>query len=127
MGTGTNTNHYVAFLQSLMNELDKFKSMKGAYLVMDNAPIHGNEKIEALIKEKGYNCVYLPPYSPELNPIEQFWALVKNLVKRGKLLDNETLTQRITEACLQVTKRDLAGFIGHSAGRIDDCLNKLLL
>ncbi|KAI8880149.1 hypothetical protein K501DRAFT_163610, partial [Backusella circina FSU 941] len=40
MGTGTNTNHYVAFLLSLMNELDKFKSMKGVYLVMDNAPIH---------------------------------------------------------------------------------------
>ncbi|KAG1086396.1 hypothetical protein G6F42_021010 [Rhizopus arrhizus] len=99
----------------------------GVYLVMDNAPIHGNEKIEALIKGKGYNCVYLPPYSSELNPIEQFWAFVKNLVKRGRLLDNETLTQRITEACLQVTKKDLAGFIGHSTGRIDDCLNKLLL
>lgn len=52
------------------------------------------KKIDAPIKEKGYNCVYLPPYSPELDPIEQFWALVKNLVNRGKLLDNETLTQQ---------------------------------
>ncbi|KAI9276043.1 hypothetical protein BY458DRAFT_489099 [Sporodiniella umbellata] len=74
VGAGANTNRYVAFLLSSMNELDKLKSMKGACLVKKNAFIHGNE----------------------------------------------ALTQIITEACLQFTKRDLAGFTGHSAGRIDD-------
>lgn len=55
MGTGTNTNHYVAFLLSLMNdEWDKFNysSIKGAYLVMNNAPIHGKKKLTRPSKKK---------------------------------------------------------------------------
>ena len=35
--------------------------------------------------------MYLPPYSPELNPIEQFWSLVKGKMKRGQLLTEENL------------------------------------
>ena len=47
-GTGTNTNHYIGCLISLMGELDKFSEMKGSYLVMDNAPIHMSERIDKL-------------------------------------------------------------------------------
>lgn len=122
--TGTNTDHYIAFLISLMNELDKFPAMKGSYLIMDNAPIHVSEKIDKLVETRGYHCVYLSPYSPELNPIEQFWSLVKSKIKRTKLLQEETLTQRITEACQEVTKENLYGFISHSASCISYCLNK---
>lgn len=50
-------------------------------------------------RNKDYKCVYLPPYSPELNPIEQFCAIVKYNVKCNQLMESETLTQRITEAC----------------------------
>lgn len=41
---------------------------------MDNAPIHTIDAIDAMITERGYKYVYLPPYSPELNPNEQFWS-----------------------------------------------------
>lgn len=56
--------------------------MKGHYLIMDNAPIHTAKVTGEIIEESGYKYIYLPPYSPELNPIEQFWSVVKSGVKR---------------------------------------------
>ncbi|OAD78983.1 hypothetical protein PHYBLDRAFT_141040 [Phycomyces blakesleeanus NRRL 1555(-)] len=44
---------------------------------MDNAPIHKYEDIQLSIERRVYGCVYLPPYFPELNPIEQFLSVVK--------------------------------------------------
>ncbi|KAL1932979.1 hypothetical protein VTP01DRAFT_8657 [Rhizomucor pusillus] len=55
------------------------------------APIHKSEDIQ-----KWY--AYLPSYSPELNPIEQFWSVVKSKVKRNRLLERQTLMTRISEA-----------------------------
>jgi transposase len=53
-----------------------------------------------MITERGYKCVYLPPYSPELDPIEQFWFMVKNKIKRRQFEDKEDLATRIAEKCL---------------------------
>ena len=69
---GTVTGHYVSFLKATMDEMDQYPHMKGHYLVMDNAPIHTSVDIAKYVESRGYRCVYLPSYSPELNPIEQF-------------------------------------------------------
>ncbi|KAG1171428.1 hypothetical protein G6F36_011751 [Rhizopus arrhizus] len=60
-------------------------NVKGFYIVMDNVPIHKNTDIERYIINRGYGCVYLPPYSPELNPIEQFWSVVKKYLMRAMM------------------------------------------
>lgn len=73
---GTRTEHYLAYLTNIMDTLDK-SDMKGQYLVMDNAPIHKTKVIQKLIEDRGYKCLYLPPYSPFLNPIEKFWSKTK--------------------------------------------------
>ncbi|CEI99688.1 hypothetical protein RMCBS344292_13770 [Rhizopus microsporus] len=72
MSKGTVTGHYVSFLKVTMNEMDQHPHMKDYYLVMDNAPIHTLEDIAKYVESRDYRCVYLPPYFPELNPIEQF-------------------------------------------------------
>lgn len=87
---GTVTGHYLSFLKATLDEMDKYPEMKGHYLVMDNAPIHGSVDIGRYIRSRGYRYVYLPPYSPELNPIEQFWSVVKSKVKRHKLKKRNT-------------------------------------
>ncbi|EIE83399.1 hypothetical protein RO3G_08104 [Rhizopus delemar RA 99-880] len=46
---------------------------------MDNAPIHHHDAVDPIILQRGYIPVYLPPYSPELNPIEMFWKPVPSL------------------------------------------------
>ncbi|EIE76173.1 hypothetical protein RO3G_00879 [Rhizopus delemar RA 99-880] len=77
---GTNSGHYDRFMNLTLDEMDKYPEMKGFYLVMDNSPIHDKKsgEIDKMIEDRGYKCVYLPKYSPELNPIEQFWASVKH-------------------------------------------------
>lgn len=55
-----------------LDEMDKHLHMKGHCIVMDNVPIHTHESIRKYIEYRGYKCVYLPTYSRQLNPIEQF-------------------------------------------------------
>jgi transposase len=65
---------------------EKYEQFKGHYIVMDIVLIHKNGNIEKEIKRRGYDCLYLPPYSPELNPIEQLWSVYKSKMKREQLL-----------------------------------------
>ena len=76
------------------------------------------------INSRGYRYVYLPPYSPKLNPIEQFWSVVKSKVKQNKLLEKEMLMARISEACNSLYLSDFEGFVSHSARCFGKCLNK---
>ncbi len=55
----------------------------GAVLVLDNASIHKGGQIEQLALRAGCRVLYLPPYSPDLNPIEMIWSVVKALVRRA--------------------------------------------
>jgi transposase len=54
---------------------------------MDNALIHQSKNIEFAIVERGYRHIYLPPYSPGLNPKEQLCHKVKYAVKRSLLME----------------------------------------
>ncbi|KAG2191495.1 hypothetical protein INT47_011536 [Mucor saturninus] len=110
---GTRSSHFMSYLNSMMDCLDRNGS-QGYYLVMDNAPIHKPIAIRALIEERGYKCVYLPPYSPFLNPIEEFWSKVKSGIKRNPLDTGDLLTPRIMESVTNVTLQDCRGWIRHS-------------
>lgn len=52
-------------------------------LVMDNASFHHSERIEQMCFHAGVKLVYLPPYSLDLNPIEEFFAELKGFIKRN--------------------------------------------
>jgi transposase len=56
--------------------------LPGCVLVLDNASIHKGGKIEQLVRKAGCRVLYLPPYSPDLNPIELAWAFVKHAVRK---------------------------------------------
>lgn len=79
---GTIIGHYMIFLQKTMNSINQFLEMKVFYIVMDNAPIHMADEIEEIISRRGYRSIYLSPYSPELNRIENFWSIMKSYVNR---------------------------------------------
>lgn len=110
----------------LLDIMDMDQSLIGSYLVMDNCNIHKSHPIMGKIESRGYRVMYLPPYSPELNPIEQFWALVKGKMKRHRLTDKENLSQRIADACENVLVSDLQGFCRHSKRQIINCYNKTI-
>ncbi|KAG2191303.1 hypothetical protein INT47_005744 [Mucor saturninus] len=122
---GTTGGHYLQFLSDTMDIMDEFPNMKCYFIIMDNAPIHVPVVIDPVIVKRSYTPVYLPPYSPELNPIEQFWAIVKGKVKPNKLSDVESLTTRITEAGESVPVEHLLAFIQHSVNQFDNCIKKI--
>jgi transposase len=64
--------------------VEKFliKELKpGQFVVMDNASFHKSKNTKELIESVGCRLIFLPPYSPDLNPIEKFWANMKKWLK----------------------------------------------
>ncbi len=55
---------------------------EGMVVIMDNASFHKSEKVKKMIENAKCRLLFLPPYSPELNPIEKFWANLKKLVTK---------------------------------------------
>lgn len=55
----------------------------GYTIIMDNVPFHKSSEIREIIEAGECKLLYLPPYSPELNPIEKFWANMKNWIKKN--------------------------------------------
>ena len=53
----------------------------GAVIVMDNASFHRKAQFIPVAKKYGFRLIFLPPYSPELNPIENFWAWLKRYLR----------------------------------------------
>ena len=54
----------------------------GQVVVLDNASFHKSDTIRDLIEQAGCQVVFLPPYSPDLNKIEKFWARIKHYVRK---------------------------------------------
>lgn len=77
----------------------------GSVVIMDNASIHKGGNIEELICKAGCTLLYLPPYSPDFNPIELAWAFVKKVIRREGPRDDESRQSALTKAlaCLPET------------------------
>ena len=69
------------FIEELLQHCGKWPEPKSV-LIMDNASFHHSERVEKMCSEKGVKLVYLLPYSPDLNPIEEFFAELKAFIRR---------------------------------------------
>jgi transposase len=80
---------------------------------MDNLNAHKGERIKELIEERGCELVYLPPYSPDFNPIEEAFSKIKRLLRKVEARTREALVEAIGAAILAVTDSDGRGFFDH--------------
>jgi transposase len=72
-------------------------------VVMDNLSAHKVDGIRQLIETRAARLLYLPPYSPDLNPIEKAWSKIKQILRAIKARSTETLDQAIDEALNHIT------------------------
>ncbi len=86
-------------------------------VVMDNLSAHKGGKVRELIEERGCELLYLPPYSPDYNPIEEAFSKVKALVRRAEARTRAVLIEAIGQALWAVTARDTRGFFDHCGYR----------
>ncbi len=82
----------------------------GDVVVMDNLPAHKVSGIKELIEECGAKLIYLPPYSPDLNPIEKCWSKIKTYLRKAKARTREGLEKALREVLLLITKEDAVGW-----------------
>ena len=87
----------------------------GAIVVMDNLSAHKSAEIPQLIENVGATLWYLPPYSPDYNPIEQMWSKVKAILKRVCARTQDALGEAIALALDAVSPEDSQGFFRHCA------------
>ena len=89
----------------------------GQVVVMDNLSAHKGGRVRELLEEAGCDLVYLPPYSPDLNPIEQAFSKVKGLMRRAEARTREALVEAMGQALSAVTTQDAYGFLHHCGYR----------
>ncbi len=82
----------------------------GEIVVMDNLPAHKVKGIRELIEERGARVIYLPPYSPDLNPIEKCWSKIKTFLRAAKARTRAELEKALAEALLLVSSKDAEGW-----------------
>ncbi len=82
----------------------------GDIVVMDNLSVHKNKAARAAIESAGALIWDLPPYSPDLNPIEKMWSKIKAFLRKSKPRDPETLWQTIGRAMEKVTNKDIVNW-----------------
>jgi transposase len=85
----------------------------GDVVVMDNLSAHKRPRVRELIEAAGAAVLYLPPYSPDLNPIEMMWSKVKRLLRTIAARTVDALHDAFGRAFAAVTSDDIAGCFRH--------------
>lgn len=124
-GRGTTANHFYSFIKGVIQQIRADKDLKDLkYLILDNAAIHKRRDLQLLVALSGLELVFLPPYSPSLNAIEEFWSVCKSKVKRSALNRKEQLTPKVMEATSKIVEESYQGFCRHSGSHVQLCLDK---
>jgi len=89
----------------------------GQLVVMDNLSSHKGSRIRELIEGRGCELMYLPPYSPDLNPIEQAFAKIKALLRKARARTRAAVLEAMGRALDAVTASDARGFFEHRGYR----------
>lgn len=85
----------------------------GDIVVMDNLRAHKVVGVQQSIARRGARLLYLPPYSPDLSPIEPCWSKVKAGLRKAKARFREALDSAITDVLATVTGADAHGWFQH--------------
>ncbi len=112
-GGGTNKAVFEAYVERvLVPSLEP-----GQVVVMDNLSAHKGEEVRELIEGRGCELLFLPPYSPDLNPIEQAFSKIKGLLRKAQARTKEALIEALGAAISAVTAGDARGFFEHCGYR----------
>lgn len=85
----------------------------GSVLVLDNARIHKGQELRATVEAAGCSLLYLPPYSPDFNPIELLWSWLKNAVRAVAPRTDWQRIRAIRDTEKQLTPQNAAAWFHH--------------
>lgn len=85
----------------------------GQVVIRDNLSAHKVPGVRESIEAAGARLLYLPPYSPDLNPIEQAWSKVKQILRSLKARTSEALESAVAEALSTITGANAIAWFSH--------------
>lgn len=86
---------------------------RGDIVIMDNLSAHKHAVIRSLIEARGATAEFLPPYSPDLNPIEKCWSKVKAWLRKAKARTWDELVAALADALHAVSEQDAKAWFAH--------------
>lgn len=108
---GTLTGHvFLYFLEHFLCPI----LTPNQYVIMDNASAHKVQGVAELIEKTGAKLLYLPPYSPELNPIELAWNKVKAFLRRQQARTKDALYRAYAHALKSISQLNAQAFVDHT-------------
>lgn len=107
---GTTTERMETFVEQHLAET----LSAGDIVVADNLPAHKSKRVRELIESYDAEIWLLPPYSPDLNPIERLWSKVKTILRKKAARATDALRRATHRALGGITKSQIRGWIQHS-------------
>jgi transposase len=92
----------------------------GQVVVMDNLSAHKHPAVRQLIEQAGAELLYLPPYSPDFNPIEPCWAKIKECLRAAKTWAVDLLEKAVATAIAAVTPHNATAWFRHCGYLLSD-------
>ncbi len=92
---------------------------EGQVVVLDNLGAHKPRRVRELIEARGAEVLFLPSYSPDLNPIEEAFSKIKGIVRKAGARTQEALTEAIANGLWAITPRDAAGWFNHCGYEVE--------
>lgn len=103
----------VRFLAYVQNVLTPCLN-KGDVLVMDNLQSHKNPEARQYLREAGIHVLYLPPYSPDLNPIEMCFSKIKGLLRKEKIRQVDLLHEFLLSVGNSISPHESRNYFKHA-------------
>ena len=102
-----------AFLTYIATQLAPYLSA-GDIVILDNLSTHKVKGVAEIIQAKGARLLYLPPYSPDFNPIEMVFSKLKALLRKAAERTEEGLCDRIGQSLDTFTPQQCANYLAHA-------------
>lgn len=99
---GTTGDRFVAYLKNVLIPTLR----PGSIVVMDNMRSHHVKAVEETLREAKMVPLYLPPYSPDLNPIEMLWSKLKSILRKWRCRDADMLPEAVGKAFSMIKPSD---------------------
>lgn len=105
----TDSDIFLAFVREVLAPTLR----AGDIVIWDNLGTHRAVTVREAVEERGARVIFLPPYSPDMNPIERCWSKIKTFLRAAKARTREALETAIKQALATVTESDARAWFAH--------------
>ena len=109
-----NTLLFLDLLKEVICKLKEDCIALSKIFIMDNCSIHKNKCIKDVLEENGHRLIFLPPYTPQLNPIEEVFSLWKRKIRQANCSNREELLACIQSKFNEITTENCSSFYSHT-------------